>query len=272
MNIICDRLDRIINNFWAPGDSTAEMVGASKRRPSTTVVGAGCATREGDLSSLPPLIREKVMKDKRKPAELIRTDLITAMKIPDTEHLDPECYWLIVDPWKTDYDKGVQVPVNLEGAPDIVVKQRKDTTARDAILGPFFIQSAAGCSVEIPHESGADSHIIQQCKLVSNRGCDIENLLSASLQLGFAVYFAVLALTKGHEYRTMNTGDATQSSNQILGELDLPYFFTVKLTLRGLIISLVHLSQLLSERVSPLDLSRRQGASTPLLDRCPLVA
>ncbi|XP_022711059.1 PHD finger protein rhinoceros-like isoform X2 [Varroa jacobsoni] len=115
------------------------MVGASKRRPSTTVVGAGCATREGDLSSLPPLIREKVMKDKRKPAELIRTDLITAMKIPDTEHLDPECYWLIVDPWKTDYDKGVQVPVNLEGAPDIVVKQRKDTTARDAILGPFFM-------------------------------------------------------------------------------------------------------------------------------------
>lgn len=41
--------------------------------------------------------------------QLIRTDLITAMKIPDTEHLDPECYWLIVDPWKTDYDKGVQV-------------------------------------------------------------------------------------------------------------------------------------------------------------------
>lgn len=32
-----------------------------------------------------------------------------------------------------------QVPVNLEGAPDIVVKQRKDTTARDAILGPFFM-------------------------------------------------------------------------------------------------------------------------------------
>ncbi|OQR70181.1 protein Jade-1-like [Tropilaelaps mercedesae] len=113
------------------------MVGACKRRPSAAIVGGACAAREGDLSALPPLIREKVMKDKRKPAELIRTDLITAMKIPDTEHLEPEHFWPIVDPWKTDYDKGVQVPVNPEGTPNILVKQRKDTTARDAVVGPF---------------------------------------------------------------------------------------------------------------------------------------
>ncbi|XP_028967944.1 protein Jade-3 [Galendromus occidentalis] len=95
----------------------------------------GFGPREGDLSSLPPLIREKIMRDK--PAELFRKDLITAMKVPDTEHLDPDTFWAIVEPWRSDYDKGVQIPVNPEAAPLIMVKQRKITTAMDAILGPF---------------------------------------------------------------------------------------------------------------------------------------
>ena len=47
-----------------------------------------------------------------KPAELFRTDFITAMKLPDTESLDDESYWVIKDQWKLDWEKGVQVPVN----------------------------------------------------------------------------------------------------------------------------------------------------------------
>lgn len=36
------------------------------------------------------------------------------MKVPDTEHLDPDTFWAIVEPWRSDYDKGVQV--SAEGA------------------------------------------------------------------------------------------------------------------------------------------------------------
>jgi hypothetical protein len=33
------------------------------------------------------------------------------MKLPDNELLDEEAYWLIRDPWKLDWEKGVQVPI-----------------------------------------------------------------------------------------------------------------------------------------------------------------
>ena len=33
------------------------------------------------------------------------------MKLPDNESLDDEAYWLIRDPWKLDWEKGVQVPI-----------------------------------------------------------------------------------------------------------------------------------------------------------------
>ncbi|RNA01110.1 Jade-3 isoform X3 [Brachionus plicatilis] len=49
-----------------------------------------------------------------KPAELYRTDFITAMKLPDTESLDEKNYWIIRDPWRLDWEKGVQVPVKPE--------------------------------------------------------------------------------------------------------------------------------------------------------------
>jgi hypothetical protein len=57
----------------------------------------------------------KLMQRHRiKPAELYRTDFITAMKLPDNELLDDNTYWLIKDPWKLDWEKGVQVPVKPE--------------------------------------------------------------------------------------------------------------------------------------------------------------
>lgn len=48
----------------------------------------------------------------KKPAELFRKDLISAMKLPDSEQLDRSEYWLINDTWKPEWEKGVQVPVN----------------------------------------------------------------------------------------------------------------------------------------------------------------
>ncbi|KAK6168409.1 hypothetical protein SNE40_020949 [Patella caerulea] len=47
-----------------------------------------------------------------KPAELYRKDLISAMKLADSEQLQNDDYLLIADTWRQDWEKGVQVPVN----------------------------------------------------------------------------------------------------------------------------------------------------------------
>ena len=44
--------------------------------------------------------------------QLFRKDLISAMKLPDTEQLLPEEYVTIGDPWRQEWERGVQVPVH----------------------------------------------------------------------------------------------------------------------------------------------------------------
>ena len=51
-----------------------------------------------------------------KPVEMYRTDFITAMKIPDQQVLDDH-FIKIADAWKQEYDKGVQVPVDIVSLP-----------------------------------------------------------------------------------------------------------------------------------------------------------
>ena len=38
------------------------------------------------------------------------------MKLPDTESLQAEDYHLISDPWRQDWERGVQVPINPDDA------------------------------------------------------------------------------------------------------------------------------------------------------------
>uniref|UniRef100_A0A182U7R7 Uncharacterized protein n=1 Tax=Anopheles melas TaxID=34690 RepID=A0A182U7R7_9DIPT len=52
------------------------------------------------------------------PAELFRKDLISAMKLPDSEPLAPDEYWVINDQWKQEWERGVQVPVNPDSLPE----------------------------------------------------------------------------------------------------------------------------------------------------------
>lgn len=52
------------------------------------------------------------------PAELFRKDLISAMKLPDSEPLALDEYWVIVDQWKQEWERGVQVPVNPDSLPE----------------------------------------------------------------------------------------------------------------------------------------------------------
>lgn len=45
------------------------------------------------------------------------------MKLPDSEPLSHDEYWVIADQWKQEWERGVQVPVNPDSLPEPVVKQ-----------------------------------------------------------------------------------------------------------------------------------------------------
>ncbi|KAJ8281439.1 hypothetical protein GJAV_G00067710 [Gymnothorax javanicus] len=58
----------------------------------------------------------------RKPSEVFRTDLITAMKLPDSVQLGQEEYCVLADPWRQEWEKGVQVPVSPQSIPRPLVR------------------------------------------------------------------------------------------------------------------------------------------------------
>ncbi|KAG8192719.1 hypothetical protein JTE90_009742 [Oedothorax gibbosus] len=59
---------------------------------------------------------------REKPDELFRKDLISAMKLPDSEQLDEHQFWDMSDPWKPEWEQGVQVPVNSKVVPSSNVR------------------------------------------------------------------------------------------------------------------------------------------------------
>lgn len=62
------------------------------------------------------------------PAELFRKDLISAMKLPDSEPLASDEYWLITDQWKEEWERGVQVPVSPDSLPEpMVLAQQQES-------------------------------------------------------------------------------------------------------------------------------------------------
>lgn len=54
--------------------------------------------------------------------QVFRTDLITAMKVHDSFQLSPEEYYVLADPWRQDWEKGVQVPVSPQSIPQPVTR------------------------------------------------------------------------------------------------------------------------------------------------------
>ncbi|KAL5013057.1 hypothetical protein ScPMuIL_011608 [Solemya velum] len=60
-----------------------------------------------------------------KPAELFRKDLISAMKLADSEPLQNDDYLSISDPWRQEWEKGVQVPVNPDSLLNSQILSRK---------------------------------------------------------------------------------------------------------------------------------------------------
>lgn len=58
----------------------------------------------------------------RKPSEVLRADPITAMKLHDSYHLSPDEYCVLADPWRQEWEKGVQVPVSPGTIPQPVAR------------------------------------------------------------------------------------------------------------------------------------------------------
>lgn len=54
--------------------------------------------------------------------QVFRTDLITAMKVHDSYQLNPEDYYVLADPWRQEWEKGVQVPVSPQSIPQPVTR------------------------------------------------------------------------------------------------------------------------------------------------------
>uniref|UniRef100_H3CZ87 Jade family PHD finger 3 n=1 Tax=Tetraodon nigroviridis TaxID=99883 RepID=H3CZ87_TETNG len=54
----------------------------------------------------------------KRPAEVFRKDLISAMKLPDSSHVPPEDYYLLADTWRQEWERGVQVPASPDTIPE----------------------------------------------------------------------------------------------------------------------------------------------------------
>lgn len=54
--------------------------------------------------------------------QVFRTDFITAMKLPDSAQLGLEEFYFLSDPWRQEWEKGVQVPANVDVIPEPAVR------------------------------------------------------------------------------------------------------------------------------------------------------
>ena len=115
---------RVSTNIGLDFDPSFCVTGKKGRCKSEEETMGKCKRLKSELSSMivetTGLSRSRIYNIgiRKKPAELFRKDLISAMKLPDSDQLSPEEYLLIQDTWKEDWEKGVQVPVNPESLPD----------------------------------------------------------------------------------------------------------------------------------------------------------
>ncbi|XP_069016889.1 protein Jade-1 [Embiotoca jacksoni] len=114
----------------------------------------------------------------QKPSEVFRTDLITAMKVHDSYQLNPEDYYVLADPWRQDWEKGVQVPVSPQSIPQpvarILAEKGKEImfnkpkklirTSGTEALGYVDIRTLAEgmCRYDLNEEDVAWLHIVNQ--------------------------------------------------------------------------------------------------------------
>ncbi|XP_029003066.1 protein Jade-3 [Betta splendens] len=92
--------------------SSSSSDSSDNESPSTSF----CSSNKYGNKSETPISMQK------KPAEVFRKDLISAMKLPDSHHVSPEDYYLLADTWKQEWEKGVQVLVSPDTIPEPSVR------------------------------------------------------------------------------------------------------------------------------------------------------
>ncbi|KAM4619749.1 protein Jade-1 [Polymixia lowei] len=91
----------------------------------------------------------------KKPSEVFRTDFITAMKLPDSAQLGPDDFYVLSDPWRQEWEKGVQVPANLEAIPEPVVRLLPESAGV-----PFYGLSQARLESEGTGGEGGEGSLV----------------------------------------------------------------------------------------------------------------
>lgn len=97
---------------------------------------------------------------RKKPAELFRKDLISAMKMADSEQLNDTDYITITDHWKEEWEKGVQVPVNPDALPSAsfrVLPSASTSQANSHKPGSHHNVSKQSSNSKLPREYIKDS-------------------------------------------------------------------------------------------------------------------
>uniref|UniRef100_A0A2R5LP54 PHD finger protein rhinoceros n=1 Tax=Ornithodoros turicata TaxID=34597 RepID=A0A2R5LP54_9ACAR len=118
-----------------------------------------------------------VSHGKNKPAELFRKDLISAMKMADSDPLDQSEYWPIADSWKPEWERGVQVPVNPELVPLASVKPLKEKKKK-ARSGDFKLP--VGRYLRLSHDTffSNELHVLSNVTAQAEKMCryDLDSL------------------------------------------------------------------------------------------------
>ncbi|XP_061596514.1 protein Jade-1 [Cololabis saira] len=123
-----------------PKLSTVKMESEKKRRKYSTSSNDSDTT-DSQVTSWSRLSKNTgtsstwVRHQHKKPSEVFRTDFITAMKLPDSAQLGPDDFYVLSDPWRQEWEKGVQVPANLEAIPEPVVRSPAELTDGLSITG-----------------------------------------------------------------------------------------------------------------------------------------
>lgn len=89
-------------------------------------------------------------------AELYRADFISLMKLPDTVQLGAGAYLSIKDPWRTEWEKGVQVCMNPESLPmpsiSVVENEEVEDVPRNFVMPPEMVKEGSDCSSTPQHD------------------------------------------------------------------------------------------------------------------------
>jgi len=189
-------------------------------------------------------LSEKQYREGRKdrwPAEIFRTDFITAMKIADNQMLPEGQHYELVDTWRQEWEKGVQVPIKPQEYPSSGFR-KKDVSKKGKRCNTFSLpnhritlnspelcdqmEQPAGCVYDL---DDLDVNWLQEIKAFSQRSggdideCIMEKSMTLFEKKCFDNMVQAVATRKGLsiEYDDSTTCDVclspdTEDSNEIV--------------------------------------------------------